>query len=163
MPLMQGLEVFCSSIHGYGVRATKPFEAGALLLYGDGVLYKEVDEFDDTYALICPNYLGDPSAEEGPALYWDLSCQSRWINHSCTPNSQVDTKWDANDKTIIAWWEAILPVRVGDELTYDYAFSGELAEPCHCNTAGCRGLIVDSDELDDVPPALRHLLRKPAA
>src|SRR5262245_16069361 len=120
MPLMDGLEVFRSGIHGYGVRTTRPFRRGDLLMYGDGVLYREDETFDDTYALICPAYETDPDDDDAPCLYWDLSCQSRWINHSCDPNSVVDTRWDPGAKAIIAWWTATRDIPVGEELTYDY-------------------------------------------
>jgi hypothetical protein len=166
MPLMDGLEVVRSSIHGYGVRATRVFRRGDLLLYGDGILYREADDFDDTYALICPGYELDDRGVEGPSLYWDLTCQSRWINHSCDPNSVVDTRWDDVAKTVVAWWAALRDIRPGEEITYDYAFAGHLAEPCSCGAARCRGLIVDPEEVERVPEPLRHLLRdsqEPAA
>ena len=44
----------------------------------------------------------------------------------------------------------------GDELTYDYAFSGHLAEVCNCQSTACIGLIVDPTELDEVPDALKQ-------
>lgn len=163
MPLMDGLEVFRSGIHGYGVRAVRAFRRGDLLLFGDGVLYRERDEFDDTYALICPGYEPGEDGSEGPSLYWDLTCQSRWINHSCHPNSLVDTRWNATTQSVDAWWTAIRDIAPGDEITYDYAFAGHLAEPCFCGAASCRGLIVDPEEIADVPMALRHLLRGGAA
>ena len=54
MPLLEGLRVVHSSIHGYGVVATRPFQRGEVICYGDGVLYDSRAEFDDTYALILP-------------------------------------------------------------------------------------------------------------
>ena len=54
MPLLDGLRVVLSKIHGYGVVTTRPFKAGELVIYGDGVLYTADAEFDDTYALILP-------------------------------------------------------------------------------------------------------------
>jgi hypothetical protein len=156
---MDGLEVFRSGIHGYGVRATRSFREGHLLLFGDGVLYREHEEFDDTYALICPGYELRDDGREGPSLYWDLTCQGRWINHSCQPNTVVDTRWKAAVQSVEAWWTAIRDIRPGDELTYDYAFAGHLAEPCFCRARLCRGLIVDPDDIADIPMSHRHLLR----
>lgn len=159
MPLMNGLKVVLSKIHGYGVIATRPFSAGEILLYGDGVLYREQDDFDDTYALITPGYEPGEGGEEGPPMFFDLACQSRWINHSCDPNTAVDTRWIESERRVEAWWTALRDIRPGEELSYDYAFSADVAEPCRCGAPSCRGLIVDPDELDDVPAALRQYLR----
>jgi SET domain-containing protein len=157
MPVLEGLRVVPSAIHGYGVAATRRFSAGELIMYGDGILFTEDQEFDDEYALIVPNY--DEKGEELPSVYWDLVCQSRWLNHSCTPNSVVDTELSGRKDNVIAWWTALRDIQPGEEITYDYSFSGHLAVPCNCNSAQCRGLIVDPDEIDDIPKELRHLLR----
>ena len=90
MARMEGLRVVHSDIHGYGVATTRRFSAGELVMYGDGILFLEDDEFDDEYALIVPRW--DENGQELPSVYWDLTCQSRWINHSCDPNSEVDTE-----------------------------------------------------------------------
>ncbi len=161
MPLLEGLKVVRSAIHGYGVIATRSFRAGEILLYGDGVLYREDDDFDDQYALILPGYELGPDGEEGPPLFWDLACQSRWINHSCDPNSEVDSTWLDDEKSVKAWWVALRDIEPGQELTYDYCFSAQVAEPCNCGAPTCRGLIVDPDEIDLVAPALRRF-RRPA-
>ncbi|RMH42157.1 MAG: SET domain-containing protein-lysine N-methyltransferase [Deltaproteobacteria bacterium] len=159
MPRMDGLEVYLSSIHGYGVRATRPFFKGDIVVVGDGVLYREDDDFDDEYALIVPGYLPNPDGSEGPPLYYDLTDQTRWINHSCDPNTEVDIKWNSELQVAIPWWTALRDIQPGEELTYDYAFAGHLAIPCHCGAPTCRGLIVDPDEAHLVPDELRHLLR----
>src|SRR5687768_2030879 len=79
MPLMDGLRVVASSIHGYGVVTTRRFLRGETVSDGDGVLYTEDADFDDTYALVLP-------AEDsglGELIFWDLTCQTRRFNHSC--------------------------------------------------------------------------------
>ena len=58
MPLLDGLRVVSSRIHGYGVVATRPFRAGEIICYGDGVLYAADADFDDTYALVLPSDSG---------------------------------------------------------------------------------------------------------
>jgi hypothetical protein len=161
MPLMNGLKVVRSSIHGYGVIATRPITEGEVIVYGDGVLYRQADDFDDTYSLITPGYELGSDGEEGPPMFFDLACQTRWINHSCDPNTVVDTGWLPEEKHVEAWWTALRDIAPGEELTYDYAFTADVAEPCCCGAATCRGLIIDPDEIDQVPARLRPHLRAP--
>jgi hypothetical protein len=160
MPLLDGLKVVASSIHGYGVVTTRPFAKGDILCFGDGVVYREDDDFDDTYALI----FDGENTELGDHYFWDLVCQTRWFNHSCDPNTEVMGEWDREKQRCNAWWVALRDIGVGEEITYDYAFTGEVAEPCACGARACRGLIVDPDpeELAKVPEPLRRLLRSAA-
>ena len=164
MPPVDGLRVAHSKIHGYGLMTTRAFRAGEILMYADGVIYPEDAKFDDTYALVLPAEL-DVDGNEAPSMYFDLADQSRWINHSCEPNTEVESTWDPKTTTLQAWWVAKRDLVAGEELTYDYAFVGHLAVPCACGMPGCRGLIVDTDpeELAAVPEELRPLLRIAAA
>jgi hypothetical protein len=161
MPLLDGLRVVFSKIHGYGAIATRRFVQGELICFGDGVLYRADAQFDDTYALILP---GEDSGL-GEVLFWDLACQTRWFNHSCEPNSEVCSRWDTEANTMRAWWVARRDIEPGEEITYDYAFAAEVAEPCRCGATGCRGVIVDDDlaELATLPDPLRRQLREPLA
>lgn len=141
MPLLDGLRVVHSKIHGYGVVATRRFVKGELICFGDGVLYHQDAVFDDTYALI----LDGKDSGLGEHVFWDLTCQTRWFNHSCDPNTETDSKWDPEEKTMRAWWYATRDIEPGEEITYDYAFAAEVAERCGCGSARCRGVIVDED------------------
>jgi SET domain-containing protein len=163
MPPLEQLRVGHSRIHGYGVFTCRSFAKGETVIVGDGMLWREHEEFDDEYALILPGYERTPDGEEGPPLYYDLTDQTRWINHSCDPNTEVDSRWDPVAKSVTAFWYALRDIAVGEELSYDYAFSGHLAIPCQCAAAKCRGVIVDADELGDVPRKYRHLIRPPIA
>ncbi len=160
MPLLDGLQVVSSKIHGYGVITTRPYSQGEIVCYGDGVLYPGDAEFDDTYALILP----EEDSGTGEVVFWDLVCQTRWFNHSCDPNTDVMAKWDHEANTVRAWWVAIRDIPVGEEITYDYAFIADVAEPCRCGAVTCRGLIVDDDpaNLAKLPDHLRAQLRGPA-
>ena len=160
MPLLDGLRVVHSRIHGYGVVATRPYRQGEILCYGDGVLYDSATEFDDTYALILPA----EDTDDGKPLFWDLVCQTRWFNHSCDPNTDVMLKWDGEVQTMVAWWVATRDIPIGEEITYDYAFVADVAEPCHCGASSCRGVIVDDDpaNLARLSEHLRALLQVPA-
>ena len=155
MPLCDGLRVVASRIHGYGVVTTRRFSAGETVCFGDGVLYRPDDDFDDTYALILP---GEDSGV-GDTLFWDLVDQTRWFNHSCEPNCEVRSRWDREAQTVRAWWVALRDLEIGEEITYDYAFVADVAEPCACSAPLCRGLIVDPDEIPRLPAHLVPHLR----
>ena len=118
-------------------------------------------DFDDTYALILP---GEDSGL-GENFFWDLVDQTRWFNHSCDPNTEVRSRWDREAGTVRAWWTAVRDIAPGEEITYDYGFAAEVAEPCHCGSALCRGVIVDEDPAvqAQLAPHLRALLRNRAA
>ncbi|HUJ61863.1 MAG TPA: SET domain-containing protein-lysine N-methyltransferase [Kofleriaceae bacterium] len=147
-----------STIHGYGVVTTRAFAAGELVCVGDGVLYREDDEFDDTYALI----LDGPTGE---TVLWDLVDQTRWFNHSCAPNTEVRSRWDDAARELRAWWVALRDIAPGEEITYDYGFVAEVAEPCACGAATCRGVIVEDEpaQIARLPDQLRALLRRGAS
>lgn len=138
MPI-PGLKVVRSSIHGYGVVATRPFADGEIIAEVDGVLWCDEAPGDDSYCL----WMGD-----GRLL--DMVDQTRWINHSCSPNTRIarNPHPDGADRARIVARQGISD---GEELTYDYAFPRELAVPCHCKSPSCRGFIIDEDELQRAP------------
>lgn len=74
----------------------------------------------------------------------------RYLNHSCEPNCEL-VIWEYEDP---ADWEihvyATRRIKPGEELTIDYAWSGESAIPCACGSESCRGWIVSSDEIPRV-------------
>jgi SET domain len=143
MATIPGLRVVRSKIEGYGVIATRPFAPGDLIAEVEGVLWHEADDVDDRYSLIM---------DDGYLL--DMVDQTRWINHSCDPNAEVDAGFDP-DRKPWARITAIRPIQPGDEITYDYAFDPEVAEPCACGSERCRGYIIDPDAID----AISHLPR----
>jgi hypothetical protein len=154
MPSLDGLRVVRSAIHGYGAVATRAFNPGDIVCFGDGVLYRDDEDFDDTYALILDD-------DDGQTVLWDLVDQTRWFNHSCDPNTEVCSRWDPDARCIVAWWVATRAIATGEEITYDYAFTADVAEPCACGAASCRGVIIDPDpgELLRLPEHLQAALR----
>ncbi|HKQ69489.1 MAG TPA: SET domain-containing protein-lysine N-methyltransferase, partial [Polyangiaceae bacterium] len=142
--LSPDIRVFRSPIHGYGVTARREFQPGDVVSEVDGVLYHEDDIDDDRYCLWVD---GD--------YYFDMVDQTRWINHSCDPNVEVEAELDGKGS---AWARivALRPIREGEEITYNYGFPEELAEPCSCGTPNCAGWIIDIEEL----PLLRERLAR---
>ncbi|XP_010508331.1 PREDICTED: histone-lysine N-methyltransferase ASHH3-like [Camelina sativa] len=63
--------------------------------------------------------------------------KSRYINHSCNPNTQMQ-KWIIDGETRIGIF-ATRGVKKGEHLTYDYQFVQFGADQdCHCGAVGCR-------------------------
>ncbi len=143
MPPIPGIRVVRSSIDGYGVVATRDFGPGEIIAHVEGVAWRADENRDDRYSLLVDD-----------ELFYDMVDQTRWINHSCDPNCEVEVGEDDKGE-VWAYVVAIKPIRSGEELSYDYAFSAEVAEPCRCGTANCRGWIIDPDEM--------HLLKRRAA
>jgi SET domain-containing protein len=138
MATIPGLRVVRSTIEGYGVVATRDFAAGELVSEVDGVLWREGDDVDDRYSLLLDD-----------GYLFDMVDQTRWINHSCDPNAEVQAGLDEQGQ---AWARIVAtrPIPAGEEITYDYAFDPEVSEPCFCGSRLCRGHIVDIDALDCV-------------
>lgn len=141
MPLVPGLKVFKSPMHGYGVKAMRDFAEGDLLGDVEGVTWREGEWWDDTYTLRITD-----------AVSFDMVDQMRWINHSCEANAEVDLGLGEDGEPwakVYAWRD----IKAGEEVTYDYEFPVEFAEPCACGAAKCRGVIVREEEL--------HLVKLP--
>lgn len=63
--------------------------------------------------------------------------KSRYINHSCCPNSEMQ-KWMIDGETRIGIF-ATRDIKKGEHLTYDYQFVQFGADQdCHCGSVGCR-------------------------
>ena len=134
VPAIPGIRVVRSPIHGYGVVATRAFALGERICDVDGILWHASEAQDDRYSLWVD---GD--------FYFDMVDQTRFINHSCDPNAEIDAELDGNGGA----WATVVALRAiaaDEELTYDYAFPAALAEPCSCGARNCRGYIVDADE-----------------
>lgn len=140
MPPIPGLRVVISGIHGYGVIAARDFAPGELVADVEGIAWNAgTEDLDDRYSL----WLVDD-------WYFDMVDQTRWINHSCAPNCEIEGDVAKDGKSPWARVVAVRAIRAGEEVTYDYAFDAELAEPCSCGAATCRGWIVDEDQLAEL-------------
>ena len=135
MPQISGLRVVRSLLHGYGLVALRDFKEGDMMADIEGVAWRNDEDWDDRYTLRITD-----------ALSFDMVDQTRWINHSCTANAEIDLGVDEQGAPwakLYAWRD----ITAGEEITYDYEFPAELAEPCSCGSAQCRGWIVREEEL----------------
>jgi uncharacterized protein len=122
------LLVLNSPINGLGVFARRSFRKGETLL--------EIDDsriVDDAHPLAPgddPHYC-DYLARKTIVL---MQAPERHINHSCDPNSYVQT---VNGRRLV--W-ALRDIPEGEEITYDYCINsdGETVWTCHCGAARCR-------------------------
>ncbi len=117
--------------------AERAFAEGEVIAEVDGVAWHEGETVDDRYSLKVTD-----------DVYFDMVDQTRWINHSCDPNCDVDTGLDDDGQP----WARVIALRdicKGEELSYDYAFPAHLAEVCRCGSPYCRGAIVDEDEVEE--------------
>ncbi|XP_076653423.1 SET domain containing 2 isoform X1 [Halictus rubicundus] len=71
---------------------------------------------------------------------------SRFINHSCDPNSETQ-KWTVNGELRIGFFNKKF-IAAGEEITFDYHFQryGKEAQKCYCEAPNCRGWIGETPE-----------------
>ena len=132
----------CGAIHGLGLVAIRHIAAGECVWQGD----------PGAARVSCAQVVSWPASERGgfQAVGWQVDDESyevcnddsRYMNHSCDPNT---------------WWngEGVLVARrdvaPGEEVTYDYATSELALSPnivCACGSAFCRGRITNHDYRD---------------
>ena len=73
---------------------------------------------------------------------------SRFINHSCNPNSETQ-KWTVNGELRVGFFSR-RPIAKGDEITFDYKYEryGQEAQKCYCGADNCRGWLGGNPEED---------------
>jgi hypothetical protein len=96
-----------------------------------GILWYATERRDDRYSLIL---------EDG--VFFDMVDETRWMNHSCTPNLILEAGVTRRGNGW-AQFQALRDIAAGEELCFDYGFPQELQEPCNCRTERCTGYIVD--------------------
>lgn len=128
---------------GKGLFASKAFNKNETLFKFDGIKLIKQD---------IKNFAGPIAAcylQIGSELYLDLEGHaSFFVNHSCNPNCLV--KVAANTAFIIAH----IPIKIGDELTFDYSTtSTEMPDTwsmnCNCSRFGCRKVISGFNTVSD--------------
>jgi uncharacterized protein len=131
-----------ASAVGRGVFARRRLAAGSVLgeITGDVL---DVEPADPSYCMELPS---GRVLEPQPPL--------RFLNHSCEPNCELfywcdDAAALQEDRL---WLQTIRTIPAGEELLIDYGWPATAAIPCRCGTAGCRGWIVDPEELHLLPP-----------
>ena len=138
-----------SPVHGRGVFALVDIPKGERIIEYVG----EIISWDEAQR----RHPHDP-AQPNHTFYFHLDDEhvidalhggnsSRWINHSCDPNCEVD---EDNGRVFI---RSRRKIKAGDELNYDYGLvideplTPELKAdyPCWCGSKRCRGTLLSSD------------------
>lgn len=121
-----------SRIHGTGVYAEEPIAKGTKIIHyaGEKIPATEGDRRCETNNFILK--LDD---------HWDLDGtiggnEAQFINHSCSPNTDVFPEGG------VAWIIAIRDIEAGEELSYDYDFEkDDNPVKCTCSSPECRTYI----------------------
>lgn len=139
------IEVRRSAIHGTGVYAAKEIPRGKRIVeyVGEKILKPEAERRSIAQieraqkrggAAVFIFELNSRYDIDGAAA-WNTA---RFINHSCSPNCEVDIARGH------IWIRARRRIRAGEELTYDYGYDLESYDehPCRCGSSACVGYIV---------------------
>tara|TARA_B100001250_G_scaffold350238_1_gene321860 strand:- start:4153 stop:4623 length:471 start_codon:yes stop_codon:yes gene_type:complete len=131
-----------SNIDKRGLYAAKNINVGTRIIEYKGkiITNKEVEKnpkFDNSKDI----YLFDLNKRYSldGAFTWNTA---RLINHSCSPNCEVEGKGNK------IWVKSIKNIKKGEELNYDYGFSYDSDYkdfPCRCQSKNCCGYIVRSE------------------
>jgi hypothetical protein len=122
---------------GRGVFARRKLKAGMVLGEIHGEIFP-VEPEDPSYCMELPS---------GRVL--EPTAPLRFLNHSCDPNCEL-FYWFDEDGSLQEdrlWLQTIRSINAGDELLIDYCWPADAAIPCRCGVPGCRGWIVDPEEL----------------
>jgi uncharacterized protein len=126
---------------GKALYAEADFEAGVEIGIVEGEMINDPD-YGSEYCIA----LDDQTSIEPAAPF-------RFLNHSCEPNCEL-LIWefeDSGERQLSV--HSIVPIKMGEELTIDYAWPADAAIHCLCGSKACRGWIVSKCELSDVEAA----------
>ena len=128
-----------SNIDNRGLYAAKNIKAGTIVIHYKGKLItkKETEKnpkYDNDKAIYLFN-LNSRYELDGDFA----NNTARLINHSCSPNCEVD------GKGLKLWIYALKDIKKGEELSYDYGFGYDENYKdfvCKCRAKNCCGYIV---------------------
>ncbi|KAF9360604.1 Histone-Lysine N-Methyltransferase ash1l [Mortierella sp. AD094] len=138
------LRVIWTQERGFGIQTLAPIKKGNLVIEyrGEVISQSECHRRMETIYKNNKNFYF-LEYEKGEVVD---ACQkgtiARFVNHSCSPNSQIE-KWFLNGEMSIGIF-ASQDIPVGAEISYDYnfsSFSGAQKQKCRCGAPNCRGYI----------------------
>ncbi len=155
-----------SKIHNYGVYATKNIVKSTKIIeyIGEKISKKEGDRRS---ARRIKEHLD--SKVDGSVYIFELDNKydidgspkynkARYINHSCSPNCEVEIKQGK------IWIKSIKKIKKNEELSYDYGYSFDKDDfrdhPCKCGSNKCIGFIISSNEWEKYLKYLSKIIKK---
>ena len=141
-----------SKVHGNGVFAKEDIKKNVKIIQyiGKKITKSEGDKRSERRI---KKYLN--SKETGSVYIFELNKKydidgsylynkARYINHSCSPNCEVEIKKGE------IWIKSIKNIKKGEELSYDYGYEFDkedyMDHICKCGTSKCIGYIISSDD-----------------
>ncbi|KAG0083814.1 Histone-Lysine N-Methyltransferase ash1l [Podila epicladia] len=138
------LRVIWTPQRGFGIQTTESIKKGSLVIEYRGEVISQklcLERMATIYKKNKNFYFLE--YEKGEVVD---ACQkgtnARFVNHSCSPNSQIE-KWLLNGEMSIGIF-ASQDIPAGAEISYDYnfsPFSGAQKQRCRCEAPNCRGYI----------------------
>ena len=155
-----------SKVHGKGIFATTEIQKNTRIIeyIGEKILKKEGDRRSErrlskylnskSYGSVYIFELNSKFDIDGSPLY----NKARYINHSCSPNCEVDI---INNEI---WISSIKQIKKNEELTYDYGYAFDKNDykdhVCKCGAKICIGFIISSDDWPKYKKYLEKLIKK---
>ncbi|XP_051166844.1 histone-lysine N-methyltransferase SETD2 isoform X2 [Leptopilina boulardi] len=142
-------EVFRTEKKGFGLRATADLEAGEFIMeyVGEVVDPKDFRKRTKEYSKDKNRHHYFMALKSDQVIDATMKGNiSRFINHSCDPNSETQ-KWTVNGELRIGFFNKKF-IANGEEITFDYHFQryGKEAQKCFCEALNCRGWIGETPE-----------------
>ncbi|CAK7204265.1 hypothetical protein SEUCBS139899_007020 [Sporothrix eucalyptigena] len=143
-PFHIGVEVFKTPDRGHGIRASRGFRPGQIIMeyIGEIITEEESDRrMNELYKDNACYYL--MSFDQSLIIDGTSGSIARFVNHSCSPNCRM-IKWIVSGQPRIALFAGDRPIMTGEELTYDYNFdpySAKNVQCCLCGAENCRGVL----------------------
>ncbi|HEX5372456.1 MAG TPA: SET domain-containing protein-lysine N-methyltransferase [Aquabacterium sp.] len=135
-----------SGIHGKGVYAIRPLQAGDKVLEYRGEIITWQEALDrHPHDPAQPNHTFYFHLDDGHVIDGKHKGNSaKWINHSCEPNLEADQQGDR------VFLYALRDIEPGEELFFDYGLviDGRITPKlkkdyaCWCGTPSCRGTML---------------------
>ena len=137
-----------SGIHGKGVYAVRPIQAGDTVLEYKGEIITWEEALDrHPHDPEQPNHTFYFHLDDGHVIDGKYQGNSaKWINHSCEPNLEAEQDGDR------VFLKALRDITPGEELFFDYGLvidarmTAKLKKEyaCWCGAASCRGTMLAS-------------------
>ncbi|XP_017888798.1 probable histone-lysine N-methyltransferase CG1716 [Ceratina calcarata] len=142
-------EVFRTEKKGFGLRATVDMDAGEFIMeyVGEVVDPKDFRRRAKEYSKDKNKHYYFMALKNDQIIDATMKGNiSRFINHSCDPNSETQ-KWTVNGELRIGFFNKKF-ITAGEEITFDYHFQryGKEAQRCFCEALNCRGWIGETPE-----------------